>query len=75
MSSVLPYLSLIVHFVQSLFRRKHEQAIVELVIRTGYRCPWQNAYAERWVGTCRRELLNHVVVLDEQHLKRLLSMS
>jgi hypothetical protein len=29
--------------------------------------------AERWVGSCRRDLLDHVIILNEQHLKRLLS--
>ena len=35
--------------------------------------PWQNAYVERVIGSLRRELLDHVVVLNERHLKRLLS--
>jgi len=32
-----------------------------------------NGVAERWVGTVRRELLDHVVVLNARHLQRLLS--
>jgi putative transposase len=41
-------------------------------VRTGFQSPWQNGIAERWVGSCRRELLDHVIVLNEQHLLRLL---
>ena len=41
------------------------------LIRTAYRSPWQNGVAERWVGSCRRELLDHVIVLNESHLRRL----
>ncbi len=37
--------------------------------RISYRSPWQNPVAERWIGSCRRELLEHVVVLG--HLLRL----
>jgi putative transposase len=42
-------------------------------IRTGYRCPWQNGVAERFIGTVRRELLEHVIVFGRRHLHRLLS--
>ena len=40
-------------------------------IRTTARSPWQNGIAERWVGSARRELLDHVIPLNEQHLRRL----
>ena len=42
-------------------------------IQTSFQSPWQNGVAERWVGSCRRELLDHVIALNERHLKRLLS--
>jgi hypothetical protein len=42
-------------------------------VRTSFASPWQNGVAERWVGSCRRELLDHVIALNERHLKRLLS--
>ena len=39
--------------------------------RTTVRSPWQNGTAERWVGSVRRELLDHVIPLNETHLRRL----
>ena len=41
--------------------------------RTSFRSPWQNGVAERWVGNCRRDLLDHVIVFNERHLKRLMT--
>jgi putative transposase len=40
--------------------------------RTSRESPWQNGIAERRVGSCRRELLDHVIPLNEQHLRRLI---
>ena len=40
--------------------------------KISFRSPWQNGVAERWVGSCRRDLLDHVIVLNEWHLKRLM---
>jgi hypothetical protein len=36
------------------------------------RSPWQNCYAERIIGSIRRECLNHVIVFNERHLRRIL---
>ena len=40
-------------------------------MRTSVRSPWQNGVAERWVGSARRELFDHVIPLNEAHLRRL----
>jgi putative transposase len=40
--------------------------------RISFRSPWQNGVAERWVGSCRRELLEHVIILNDLHLRRLI---
>ncbi len=42
-------------------------------VLTAPRSPWQNAYAERVIGSIRRECLDHVIVLNERHLRRILS--
>ena len=34
--------------------------------------PWQNAYAERVIGSIRRECLDHIIVVDEESLRRIL---
>jgi transposase InsO family protein len=41
-------------------------------VRTAYRSPWQNPFIERFIGTLRRELLDHVIILSQGHLERLL---
>lgn len=40
--------------------------------KTAYRSPWQNPYAERVIGTIKRELLEYVIPLNERHLHSLL---
>ena len=41
-------------------------------VLTAPRPPWQNPFVERMIGSIRRECLDHVIVLDERHLKRIL---
>ena len=42
-------------------------------VRTSFQSPWQNGIAERWVESCRRDLLDHIIAVNERHLKRLVS--
>jgi transposase InsO family protein len=40
-------------------------------VRTSIRSPWQNGVAERWIGSARRECFDHVIALNESHVRRL----
>ncbi len=39
---------------------------------TALRSPWKNGYAGRLVGSIRRESLDHLIIRDEEHLRRVL---
>src|SRR5882724_3225562 len=52
-------------------QRVWHMGIAEVVIAP--RSPWQNPYVERLIGSIRRECLDHVIVLHERHLRRLLT--
>ena len=39
---------------------------------TSFRSPWQNAYAERLIGSIRRECTDHIVIFGEHHLRHVL---
>jgi putative transposase len=41
-------------------------------VSTAPRSPWQNPYVERIIGSTRRDCLDHVIVLNERHLRRIL---
>ena len=56
----------------TIFKRRIETMGISDV-PTAPRSPWQNPFAERVIGSIRRECLDHVIVLNERHLRRLLN--
>jgi transposase InsO family protein len=65
----------LIHDNDTIFSDRVADWIEQLGIEpkaTALRSPWQNGLAERWIGTVRRELLDHVVPIDEAHLRRIL---
>lgn len=54
-----------------VFRKRVDSMDIEEVI-TAYKSPWQNAYVERLHGSIRRECLDHIIVFNERHLRRVL---
>ena len=54
------------------FRQRVKNMGISEVV-TAAKSPWQNPYAERLIGSIRRDCLNHVIVLNERHLKRILT--
>ena len=58
----------------SIYGQAFQQRVKSLgieEIKTAYRSPWQNPFVERLIGSVRRECINHVLVLSERHLKRI----
>jgi putative transposase len=53
------------------FRNRVKSLGIEEVL-TAPRSPWQNPYVERIIGSIRRVCLNHVIIANERHLRRLL---
>ena len=52
-------------------QRVRHMGIAEILIAP--KSPWQNPYVERLIGNIRRDLLDHVIVLNARHLRRLLT--
>jgi transposase InsO family protein len=42
-------------------------------IVTSYRCPWQNGYCERVIGSIKRECKDQVIILNESHIRSILT--
>ncbi len=56
----------------ALVRARIKAMEIEEVV-TAPRSPWQNPFVERAIGSIRRECLDHVIVLNERHLRRVLA--
>ena len=55
-----------------VFQKRIQNMGIEEV-KTAPQSPWQNPYCERVIGSIRRDCLNHTIVLNEKHLKGILS--
>jgi putative transposase len=66
----LPSLATLLESDRSFRERTQARGITEVV--TAPRSPWQNASVERVIGSIRRECLDHVIVFNERHLRRVL---
>jgi putative transposase len=58
-------------FDERFWCRVREMGIEQVVIAP--RAPWQNPFVERLIGSIRRECLDHVIIVNEAHLRRVLS--
>jgi len=56
----------------TIFRQRLENMSIKEVI-TAPQSPWQNPFVERLIGSIHRDCLDHVIILSESHLRRILS--
>ena len=54
-----------------LFKKNVSDFCINEIV-TAYRSPWQNGYCERVICSIRREFLDHIIILNENHLRNLL---
>ncbi len=57
-------------YSEAFTKRVKGMGIEEVI--SAYRSPWQNPFVERLIGSIRRDCLNHMIILNEGHLKRIL---
>lgn len=65
----------LLHDRDSIYSKEFSKAIKAMCVeevKTAWRSPWQNPYCERVIGTIRRECLDHIIPLNERHLRRTL---
>jgi transposase InsO family protein len=66
----------VIHDRDSLYGARVRARIKAMGIEdvvTAPRAPWQNPFVERMIGSIRRECLDHLIVIDERHLRRILA--
>jgi len=71
----VPSTGFVLHDRDTIFDAAFGRSVADFgltAVRTAPRSPWQNPYVERVIGSIRRECLDHIIVLNEQHLRRLL---
>ena len=65
----------LIHDRDTKFTRSFDRILlsegIEIVL-TPYRAPKANAFAERWIRSLREECLDHLLILNEHHLRRVL---
>src|SRR5699024_6881417 len=63
----------LIHDNDPLFRANKFQRFLQTSniksVRTAYKSPWQNAYAERVIGTIQRECTDYIIPISENHLR------
>ncbi len=66
----------IIHDNDPVFKSRNFKKLLDdscvTAITTGKEAPWQNPYAERVIGSIRRELLDYVIPMNERHLEKML---
>ena len=78
----MPFFILAVVFLRSVFKSRRQLLLENLALRQQVtilrksvkrpRSPWQNPFVERIIGSIRRDCLDHIIVLNERHLRRIL---
>jgi putative transposase len=71
----VPY-RLVLHYRDAVFASDVDDALRSMnlrVLKTPARVPQANAFCERLIGTARRECLDHVIALNERHLRKILA--
>jgi putative transposase len=65
----------LIHDRDSIYSKDLDSSLRTLglrVLKTPYRCPQANAFCERLIGSARRECLDFMIAIDEDHLRRIL---